>query len=126
MRRCSIGICLALAALAPAACSSGPQLSEAAQRGRSTYLSVCIACHNQDPAREGAVGPAIAGSSRELLEARVVRAGYPPGYAPKRDSKAMPAFPQLAGQIDDLHAFLSECCETSGAAAHELTASPIR
>jgi mono/diheme cytochrome c family protein len=110
MRRCSIGICLALAALAPAACSSGPQLSEAAQRGRSTYLSVCIACHNQDPAREGAVGPAIAGSSRELLEARVVHAGYPPGYTPKRDSKAMPPFPQLAGQVDDLHAFLSECC----------------
>ena len=91
-------------------CSSGPQLSEAAQRGRSTYLSVCIACHNQDPALDGAVGPAIAGASRELLEARVVHAGYPPGYQPKRSSSAMPAFPQLAGQIDDLHAFLAECC----------------
>lgn len=91
-------------------CSSGGQLSQAAQRGRSTYLSVCIACHNQDPALDGAIGPAIAGASQELLEARVVHATYPPGYAPKRSSSAMPTFPQLAGQIDDLHAFLSECC----------------
>jgi mono/diheme cytochrome c family protein len=92
-------------------CSSGAPLSEAAQRGRSTYMSVCIACHNQDPALDGAIGPAIAGASRELIEARVVHAGYPPGYQPKRSSTAMPAFPQLAGQVDDLHAFLSECCK---------------
>jgi len=92
-------------------CGGGaPQLSEAAQRGKATYLSVCIACHNQDPALDGAIGPAVAGAPRELLEARVLRAGYPVGYTPKRDSHAMPAFPQLAGQIDDLAAFLGECC----------------
>jgi len=111
---------LLLVALASAAlaCSGGdtPPLSETAQRGRSVYMSVCIACHNANPALDGALGPAIAGSSRALLEARVVHAAYPPGYVPKRDSKAMPAFPQLAGQIDDLHAWLTECCQAGTAA----------
>ena len=101
---------IALIALSAGCSSGGAQLSEAAQRGRSTYQSVCIACHNQDPALDGAIGPAVAGASRELVEARVLRAGYPPGYAPKRDSHAMPAFPQLADQIDDLTAYLGECC----------------
>jgi mono/diheme cytochrome c family protein len=88
----------------------GPSLSEAAQRGRAVYTGVCIACHNPDPSLDGALGPAVAGASRELLEARVVRAEYPPGYTPKRASQAMPAMPHLAGKIDDLAAFLAECC----------------
>jgi len=101
-----------LAAALAAACSEGgpARLSEAGERGQALYTSLCIACHNPDPARDGSLGPAIAGSSRELLEARVVRGDYPPGYQPKRSSRAMPAFPHLAPQIDDLHAYLTECC----------------
>lgn len=100
-----------LAGLA-AGCSGSESvtLSEAAERGKSVYAGVCIACHSPNPAHDGALGPAIAGASRELLEARVVRGEYPPGYEPKRSSTAMPAFPHLAGQIDDLHAYLAECC----------------
>ena len=44
-----------------------------AVRGERVYLNVCVACHHGDPAEVGSVGPAIAGSSRELLEAKVVR-----------------------------------------------------
>jgi mono/diheme cytochrome c family protein len=86
----------------------GPTLSEAAQRGRSTYVANCTACHAIDPARTGSLGPDVAGSSRELLDARVLRAEYPPGYEPKRASTAMVALPHLADHMDDLYAYLSE------------------
>ena len=92
--------------------AGGPQLSEAARRGKAVYDGVCIACHNPNPALDGSLGPANAGASRELLDARVLRAEYPAGYEPKRDSKAMPAFPNLAGSIEDLTAYLAECCPT--------------
>ena len=76
------------------ACSQqdgAPQLSEAAQRGKVVYDGVCIACHNPNPALDGALGPANAHASRELIEAKVLRGAYPPGYQPKRTSRAMPA-----------------------------------
>ena len=78
-----------------------------ANRGRSLYLSNCAACHNSgDPARDGPVGPAIKGSSRELLEARILKATYPPGYKPRRKTAMMPAQPYLKSAIPDLAAFL--------------------
>jgi mono/diheme cytochrome c family protein len=83
-------------------------LSPLAQEGRHIYANVCIACHNGDPTRDGSLGPAIAGSSRELLEARVVRGEYPPGYTPKRSSVTMPRFEYLADQVDALATYLAE------------------
>ena len=90
--------------------SAAPQLSEAAQRGKAVYNGVCIACHNPDPSLDGSLGPANAHASRELLAAKVLHGEYPPGYKPKRDSKAMPPMPYLADKIDDLTAYLAECC----------------
>ncbi len=78
-----------------------------AVRGRAVYKTTCGACHNADPRLPGAVGPEVAGASRELLEARVLHATYPPGYTPKRDTKLMAALPQMAPEIDHLHAYLS-------------------
>jgi len=75
-------------ALAVGGCSESG-LSPSAERGRQVYLAHCIACHNTDPAQAGAVGPPLRGSSRELLEAKVVNGTYPPGYTPKRPTKAM-------------------------------------
>jgi mono/diheme cytochrome c family protein len=69
-------------------------------------MTNCVVCHNLDPNLPGSQGPAIAGSSPALIEARVLHLSYPPGYQPKRTSHAMRAFPQLAGQIDNLAAFL--------------------
>jgi mono/diheme cytochrome c family protein len=102
---------LALAALICAACYSGDdrQLSELARQGEKVYQNICIACHNGDPNRDGSLGPANAGASAELLEAKIVRGEYPPGYTPKRpDSHAMPRFQHLAGDIPALAAYLSE------------------
>jgi len=69
-------------------------------------MTNCVVCHNPNPNLPGSQGPAIAGSSRALVEARVLHLAYPPGYTPKRNSHAMRAFPQLAGEIDNLTAFL--------------------
>jgi len=82
------------------------QLDPAAARGREIYLSQCIACHNADPALPGAVGPPVRGSSPELLEAKIVRGTYPPGYVPKRPTKIMPVQPGLAPEIPNLAAYL--------------------
>ncbi len=102
-----VGLAAALLTLSAACSDDGkPSVDTAATRGGRVYQNVCVACHNADPSQDGVVGPAIAGSSRELLEARVVRREFPPGYTPKRPGGAMPAFPYLADQIDNLAAYL--------------------
>ncbi len=78
-----------------------------AERGKAIYLSNCISCHNVQPSKSGTVGPAIAGSSLELLEARILRAEYPAGYKPQRETAQMPALPQLKKEIPALHAYLN-------------------
>ena len=76
------------------------------EKGRQIYLGQCVACHNRDPAKDGPLGPAVKGSTPELVEARVVRGEYPPGYTPKRPSKVMPSRPDLAASIPDLAVYL--------------------
>jgi mono/diheme cytochrome c family protein len=102
------GRVLALLALTAtlAACSDQGTLSPEAERGRQVYLAQCSACHSTDPARDGPLGPALKGSSRELLEARLLRGTYPAGYKPKRPSAVMQPMPQVAGSLDDLGAYL--------------------
>lgn len=82
-------------------------LSDLAKRGKSVYISNCIACHNMDPSKDGSIGPANAGSSLELLQARILKASYPPGYKPKRTTTAMPELPHLEPDIKAIHAYLN-------------------
>ena len=91
-----------------AACTknSGSSPDSPADRGRRIYQVQCTTCHNPNPALPGAVGPEIAGSSRELLEPRILRGEYPTGYKPKRSSKLMAPMPGLAKDLDALAAFL--------------------
>ncbi len=89
--------------LVAAGCGGGDDPGE---RGRKVYAANCTACHHPDPGLEGVLGPAIAGSSRELLEARILRAGYPDDYTPKRATLQMAALPYLAPEIDALVAYL--------------------
>lgn len=74
--------------------------------GRSVYNANCIACHAMDPTIDGALGPAVAGASLELLEARIVRGEYPPGYEPKRPSRVMVPLPHLEPKLPELAAYL--------------------
>jgi mono/diheme cytochrome c family protein len=78
------------------------------ERGRSVYVANCVACHNSDPSKDGPIGPAIKGSPKELVETRVLRTAYPPGYMPKRNTKIMPTFPFLKEEIPYLAVYLSD------------------
>lgn len=107
-------LALGLGILLLAACSGGggdSGLSPEAEAGRKVYVSYCTACHAMDPNHDGNLGPAVAGSSRELVEARVVHGSYPPGYTPKRSTSAMVALPHLEGDIDALTAYLNEAAK---------------
>lgn len=94
-------------ALIALACGGGGASDDLVARGRTVYGNVCTTCHNADPRLAGTVGPALAGSSRELLAAKVLRGEYPPGHAPKAPSQLMPKFPYLEDSIDALAAYLA-------------------
>ena len=79
---------------------------ELIEAGRSSYNANCIACHSLDPTQDGALGPAVAGSSFALLEARVLRAEYPEAYEPKRTTRVMVALPHLEPRLVELTAYL--------------------
>ena len=86
-----------------------------AERGERIYIAQCTSCHNRNPAKEGALGPAVEGASPELLEARLLHASYPPGHQPKRQTSVMPVLPHLAANIPDLAAFLRISTEPGSA-----------
>ena len=88
--------------------TTGAAAAGDAAKGKKIYLTFCIACHNLDPGKDGAVGPSNKGASRALVEARVLHAKYPKGYKPKRTTKLMPPMPHLKPNIDDLTAFLNQ------------------
>jgi len=90
---------------APAPSASAPS-GGSAEKGKQVWLGQCVACHNPDPTKDGPLGPAVKGASPALLEARVIRAEYPPGYKPKRSTKVMPPRPDLAPTMPDLAAYL--------------------
>lgn len=109
--RIRIRVALGSAALlaATGACSGErAELDAAATRGEKTYQNVCIACHAPDPNLDGTLGPAVAGASLELLQAKVLRGEYPAGYAPKRPGAVMPRYAHVEERLTDLSAYLAE------------------
>lgn len=119
MRRTS-GVVVAMLLGGGLACSQGSEggaqtaaMSPEVAKGKQIYQTVCIACHASDPNQPGSLGPPVAGSSEALLEAKVVRGEYPPGYAPKRDSRAMVALPHLQADIPALAAYLASVAKGS-------------
>lgn len=105
MRRAGVLGVLLVVGPGLAACGPGPT-SPLAERGRQVYLAQCTACHAANPGQAGPVGPPVAGASRELIEAKLLRGGYPAGYRPQRPTSVMPVQPQLAGEVEALAAFL--------------------
>ena len=96
-------LAMALPLFAPVAPAAGDPA-----KGKQVYMTICIACHNSNPSKDGAVGPALTGSSKALIEARVMKAAYPPGYKPKRSTVIMPPYSYLKANIDDLFVFLNQ------------------
>jgi mono/diheme cytochrome c family protein len=75
-------------------------------KGQANYAAHCTACHNRNPAQEGTLGPAVTGSSLELLKARVIHGTYPAGYTPKRETQIMQRLPLTEEDVEAIHAFL--------------------
>lgn len=75
--------------------------------GQQIYTTRCLVCHNEDPHKAGAVGPAIYGSSMALITARLMTGKYPSGYKPKRPTHIMPQMPDLKPEIPAIFAFLN-------------------
>jgi mono/diheme cytochrome c family protein len=96
----------ASASTAPAAPADTRTSEELIAAGRSTFNANCIACHAINPRIDGALGPAVAGASLELLEARVILGEYPEGYAPRRDTRVMVPMPHLKAKLPELAAYL--------------------
>jgi mono/diheme cytochrome c family protein len=96
---------LVLVTLALASCGDRGG-DPAAERGRQVYLAQCTACHASDPGQNGPIGPAVRGSTKPLLEAKILKGTYPPGYTPKRPSTVMQPMPQLGASLDDLAIYL--------------------
>jgi cytochrome c2 len=80
---------------------------ELEKKGRSVYNSICITCHNSNPKIAGSLGPDIWGSSKELIEAKVLHGTYPAGYKPKRNSQVMAKLSLTALQIEAIAAYLN-------------------
>lgn len=82
-------------------------LSSLEVKGKNIFIENCLNCHNPNIARPETIGPNIAGSSIEVVTARVLRAQYPEHYLFKRKSHLMPAFPQLEKDIPAIHAYVN-------------------
>jgi mono/diheme cytochrome c family protein len=106
LRRVLCGSALLAVALGGLVGCEQPPLSPSAERGRQVFLAQCVSCHGPDPAQAGPLGPALKGSSKALLEAKVLNGAYPPGYAPKRTTTVMPPLPALAADIPALADYL--------------------
>ena len=77
------------------------------ERGQQAYASNCQSCHGPDPKKDGSIGPAVWGSSLELLTSRVLKGAYPTGYGPKRTTKLMVPLPHLEKDLPALHLYLN-------------------
>ena len=87
------------------------RLSADAQAGCRVYHASCVKCHNLDPRQDGMLGPPVAGSSLELLEHKIVKKTYPPGYVPKRpgsDQMRIEPLDHVVPQLPALAAYLQE------------------
>lgn len=98
---------LALVLEAVSACNRKEPANPVVAKGQARYGVYCGSCHSIDPARDGTLGPAIKGSSLELLKARVIHGTYPPGYTPKRETRIMQRLPLTETDVEAIHAYLN-------------------
>lgn len=78
------------------------------EKGQQVFTVNCQSCHGADAKKDGSIGPAIWGSSLELITARVLHVEYPTGYAAKRSTKLMVPLPHLEADLPAIHAFLNK------------------
>lgn len=80
------------------------------EKGKRLYISNCIKCHNKDPNIKGSIGPEMVDAPLEVMYAKVMTGRYPevlpPGFVPKRKSKAMMKIPKLKNDIPSIWAYV--------------------
>lgn len=101
-----VGLGLLLACTPKPSAPSSSDMGSLVERGRTVFATNCTACHSSDPSKDGSLGPALSGSTLELLERRVVFGDYPKGYQPKRATKIMPAMAHLKNEVPALYQYL--------------------
>ncbi len=78
--------------------------------GKKVWLSTCIKCHNKDPNVKGPIGPEVVDAPLEVMMAKVATGRYPdvlpPGFVPKRKTKAMVKQPQHIKDVPSIHAWV--------------------
>ena len=85
----------------------GDEVKVLAQKGQILFNTSCTSCHNSNPKLDGPIGPAIAGSSLELLQLKIRKGEYPAGHKPTRETKVMTLMPHLSDDdIKAIHAYL--------------------
>ena len=111
LRGAVLAVALAMLGSISGGCKTSLRTLTPVQQGEVLYRTNCASCHGRDPNRPGALGPAIAGSSRALIGARVLHRAYPAGYQPKRQTHLMQSMPWMAAHIDDLAAYLDAAAD---------------
>ncbi len=98
--------------LLPSCSKQAPEyLSEEGKKGWKVYQKECTICHHQNPNLPGLTnpsGPAITGSSEELVSMRVLKGKYPKGYTAKQEGNSMTVLPHLKNDIGVLTKYLQE------------------
>ena len=74
---------------------------------KTLFISKCAMCHNVNPTKPGSIGPAISGSSLELITLKTQKRQYPKGYVPKRKTKVMPIVKLTEKEIKSIHSYLN-------------------
>ena len=86
------------------------QDQETLDKGKRLYMANCIQCHNRDPNLKGSVGPEMIDAPLEVMTSKVMTGVYPdvlpPGFVPKRKSRAMRKIPKLQKDIPAIHAWV--------------------
>ena len=80
------------------------------EQGKRAYMAVCIQCHNKDPNKKGSLGPELVDSPLSIMEYKVANGAYPatlpPGFVPKRKTKAMRKLPNSVKDVSHIHAWI--------------------
>lgn len=88
---------------------STPTTASLPASGEVLYQANCTFCHSYNASVDGHIGPAITGTSFEVLEAKLHRATYPKGYIPKRTTLLMPTFPQFSqAELEAIYLYLNQ------------------
>jgi mono/diheme cytochrome c family protein len=86
------------------------ELSPEIEKGRRLYLANCLQCHNRDPNIKGSIGPEMIDAPLEVMVSKVMTGKYPdplpPGFVPKRKTRAMRPIPKLKEDIPAIWAYV--------------------